>query len=54
VLYSGGEDSNKNLPLLSGKLIKDRTMIYVCKDKTCDIPVQEVTEALEQIKTGLS
>jgi uncharacterized protein YyaL (SSP411 family) len=54
LLYSGGEGSNTNLPLLSGKLIENKTMIYVCKDKTCNIPVQEVAEALRQIKTSNS
>jgi uncharacterized protein YyaL (SSP411 family) len=54
LLYSGGEGSNTNLPLLSAKLIENKTMIYVCKDKTCNIPVQEVAEALRQIKTSNS
>lgn len=54
LLYAGGEGPNMNLPLLSGKLIENKTTIYVCKDKTCNRPVQEVTEALEQIKTGSS
>ena len=54
LLYAGGEGSNVSLPLLSDKLIENKTMIYVCNNKTCNIPVQEITEALEQMKTANS
>jgi uncharacterized protein YyaL (SSP411 family) len=50
LLYSGGDGTRMSIPLLSDKLIKGKTMIYVCKDKTCGMPVQEVTDALRQIK----
>ena len=50
LLYSGGEGVNTNIPLLSDKLVAGKTMIYVCKNKTCNIPVQEVADALLQIK----
>lgn len=46
LLYSGGDGINMSIPLLSGKLIAGKTMIYVCKNKTCDLPVLEVDEAL--------
>jgi len=46
-LFLGGE--NENLPLLEGKLVDGKTMIYVCKDKTCDLPVESPEEALQQI-----
>ena len=49
VIYSGGENEG-TLSLLENKLIKGKTMIYVCKNKTCGLPVEEVSDALEQIK----
>lgn len=49
VIYSGGENES-NLPLLKDKLIVGKTMIYVCRDKTCKIPVNEVADALRQLK----
>lgn len=43
----GGEKGT--LPLLEGKL-SDETMIYVCRNKTCQMPVREAGEALGQMK----
>lgn len=45
----GGKDEG-NLELLKGKYSKGNTFIYVCENKTCLFPVQDVTKALEQIK----
>lgn len=38
-----------SLPLLADKF-SAQTRIFVCKDKTCQLPVTETTEALKQIK----
>jgi uncharacterized protein YyaL (SSP411 family) len=38
-----------SLPLLTDKF-SAQTRIFVCKDKTCQLPVTETTEALKQIK----
>ena len=46
-LFLGGE--SENLPLLKSKLIKGKTMIYVCRNKTCKLPVEKVSEAQEQL-----
>jgi uncharacterized protein YyaL (SSP411 family) len=48
-IYLGGNNEG-NLPLLENKLMKGKTMIYVCENKTCRRPVEEVAEALKQIK----
>ncbi len=48
-IYLGG-DSEGNLILLQNKLIDGKTTIYVCENKTCQLPVEEVTLALKQIK----
>jgi hypothetical protein len=37
-----------NLPLLQDKFIGD-TKIFVCKDKSCKLPVNDVNEAIKQI-----
>jgi hypothetical protein len=36
------------LPLLKDKWV-DETKIFVCKNRTCQLPVTEVKEALKQI-----
>jgi uncharacterized protein len=48
-IYSGGENEG-TLSLLEDKFIPGKTMIYVCRNKSCNLPVKQVSEALEQIK----
>jgi uncharacterized protein YyaL (SSP411 family) len=45
-----GSLNKSKLPLLEMKEVKGSTMIYVCYNKTCQLPVEEVNEALKQIK----
>lgn len=45
-----GETSQENLPLLKAKLVENKTLIYVCTNKVCKMPVEEVDKALSQIK----
>jgi uncharacterized protein YyaL (SSP411 family) len=48
-IYLGGSKEG-TIALLQNKLVTGKTMIYVCENKTCQLPVQEVAAALEQIK----
>ena len=48
VILLGGNTAGK-LALLENKMITGQTMIYVCRDKSCELPVVEVEEALGQI-----
>ena len=48
-IYLGGINEG-GLPLLENKLMKGKTMIYVCENKTCQRPVEDVQEAFKQIK----
>jgi uncharacterized protein YyaL (SSP411 family) len=45
-----GSIKESNLPLLEMKEVNGSTMIYVCYNKACQLPVEEVSEALKQIK----
>lgn len=49
MLMMGGKTEGK-LPLLKGKLIKNQTTFYVCRNKTCKTPVTETADALKQLK----
>lgn len=49
-LFSGGR--RENLPLLENKLVEGKTIIYVCRDRVCKIPVEDVQQALKQLKAG--
>jgi uncharacterized protein YyaL (SSP411 family) len=44
----GGQ--TENLPLLENKLLAGKTMIYVCRDRTCKLPVEDVALAVAQMK----
>ncbi len=48
-LYLGGS-SEGTLPLLQDKLSENQTFIYVCRNKVCKLPTQEVSCALELLK----
>ena len=48
-LLLGGK-SEGSLELLSMKLVKGKTMIYVCQNKTCKLPVEAVEDALKQMQ----
>lgn len=47
-LFMGGE--TENLPLLEYKLMPNETIIYVCRNKACKLPVTAVSEAVGQLK----
>jgi uncharacterized protein len=54
IFFMGGKSEGK-IPLLEGKLPDDGiTMIYVCRNKTCRLPVESDKEALAQIKESIN
>jgi len=48
VLFMGGV--KENLPLLENKNVDGRTIIYVCRNKLCKLPVEDVQRAIDQLK----
>ena len=49
-IFLGGQ--SENLPLLENKLVKGKTIIYVCRNKVCKLPVEDVGKAMGQLKGG--
>lgn len=47
-LFMGGD--KEDLPLLTGKSVAGQTLIYVCENSVCQLPVANPGEALAQIK----
>jgi hypothetical protein len=41
--------TNSNLPLLENRYVKEKTLIYVCVNKTCQLPTENVEIAFDQI-----
>lgn len=50
-IFCGGEESQDPV-LLKNKYKEGHTMIYVCRQKTCQSPVTEALTALQQVKAG--
>ncbi|RDV13125.1 thioredoxin domain-containing protein [Pontibacter diazotrophicus] len=51
MLLLGSSDGQSNLALLEDKLaINNKTTIYVCYNKTCQLPVHDAASALEQLQ----
>ncbi len=44
-----GSTEPSDIPILKDRYVEDETYIYVCKDKTCQMPVKTYDEALKQI-----
>lgn len=48
-LIAGSTDEN-NLPLLENRYVSKETLIYVCVNKACKLPVSEVDQAINLLK----
>ncbi len=48
-IFMGGKTEG-SLALLENKLVSGKTTIYVCREKTCKLPVEEVEKALQQMR----
>lgn len=46
-----GSKQESSLPLLENKYVNGETIIYVCIDKSCKLPVSKVSEAVKQMQT---
>ena len=45
-----GNTSVSSLPLLENRYVEGNTLIYVCVNKTCQLPTTDTNQAFEQIK----
>lgn len=49
VIFLGGAEEGR-LPLLENKFVPGKTIIYVCRNKTCKLPVTDPELALQQLR----
>lgn len=49
-IFVGAKSSSK-LPLLENKFVEGKTLIFVCENKTCKLPAENISDALKQIIT---
>ncbi len=45
-----GAEKQSDLPLFKNRIVENGSKIYVCQNKACQLPVNEVKEALSQIQ----
>ena len=48
-----GSNKNSTMHLLKERFVANETLIYVCKNNTCQLPVKTTEEAMNLIKTSL-
>lgn len=48
--YYLGAKTNAYLPLMENRQSIDNTKIYVCKNKSCQLPTSKIDEALKMIQ----
>ena len=48
VIFCAGTNEN-DLPLLQNRFVSGKTLIYICQDNSCQLPLETVEEALEII-----
>ena len=44
-----GTENNSELPILQGRTALEKTRIFICRNKTCHLPVESVNEAMKQL-----
>ncbi len=49
IILSGGE-AGEDPEILKGKTVKDKTLVYVCRDRTCAAPLSSLDEVMELLK----
>jgi len=45
-----GSLTKSNLHLLKNRFIKDKTLVYVCQNKTCNLPTENTEDAIYQLR----
>jgi uncharacterized protein YyaL (SSP411 family) len=45
-----GSIKDESLPLLENRFVEDQTLIYICVNKACKLPVSKVDEAIKLLK----
>ena len=48
-IFVGSNTEKSLIPLLENKFTEGKTMIYVCENKTCKLPVTKAEEVMKQI-----
>ncbi len=56
VLFAGVDTSKKqtentlSLPLLKDRVVQNKTLVYICENSACQLPIESVKEAVQSLK----
>ena len=50
LIFAGGSQKESSLPLLEDRFQSGKTLIYICSNKTCKLPVENPQDAVELLK----
>ena len=48
-ISSNGADNKMDLPIMNGRKDDAKTKIYICKNYICDLPLENMTDLIEQL-----
>ena len=49
-IFAISEDGKGGLPLFNSRYVEGKTLIYVCKNETCHLPVENVEGAVDLMR----
>jgi uncharacterized protein YyaL (SSP411 family) len=49
-IYAGSKNKEGSLPLLENRFQEGKTLIYICSNKTCKLPIENSDEAISLLK----
>ncbi|MCX6274268.1 MAG: thioredoxin domain-containing protein [Bacteroidetes bacterium] len=49
-ILSGAMNGNSKLTILENRFVDRKTIIYVCENKTCNLPVEQVSQVISQLR----
>jgi uncharacterized protein YyaL (SSP411 family) len=49
VIWAGTTSNNNHFSFLKSRFVADKTLIYVCKNKSCQLPVENVSDAKKML-----
>jgi uncharacterized protein YyaL (SSP411 family) len=49
-IFCGSVKANSNLPLLENRFVAGKTLIYLCRNRTCRLPVESSSDAILLLK----
>jgi len=52
IALAGSKNDASTLPLIKNRYVDDKTLLYVCRNYACMLPVEGVDQALSQLNLG--